>query len=94
MSRATETVQIGLDGIVRAADLEADISDACLAAFSTPAGERVLQYLRNITLMRATAVGTRSRDLHAAEGARRLVAMLHQRIDHGRKLRTDRESAG
>lgn len=87
MSAPERELVLGIDGRKRPRELEEKISDLCLSAFTTPAGEQVLQYLKNITLMAPAPSGVRSEDLHALEGARRLVAMLLQRIEHGKRLR-------
>lgn len=87
MSARREVAVRGLDGIIRPAALERHLNDLFAAVFADGGGEQVLTYLKNITLHRVSDEGIRSEDLHQREGARRLVAMIIGRIEHGRNQR-------
>lgn len=93
MPMTDKPMALGPDGVWRPAELEAQINDIMLSAFTSPAGQQALQYLKNITLLRVTDRGVSSEDLHAAEGARRLVAIISTRIENGRRERQHRSAA-
>ena len=75
---------IGLDGIVRPVAEEKRLNDAFAACFRDVAGERALAYLRSITLFNVTGGKATDAELRHLEGQRFLMALIEQRIQHGR----------
>lgn len=74
------------DGIVRSSEEDARIDSLVAAAFSTPSGREVLQYLRDITINMVGGPSISDAELRHREGSRYIVGIIEQRMrDHGRR---------
>lgn len=79
---------IGPDGGKYAKSVDDDINSLADGTFSTPAGQRFLQYLEGITTR--VVLGPEAPDSHLRhlEGARWLVGVIRQRVAAGKQTRT------
>lgn len=75
---------IGLDGVVRPVAEEKRLNDAFAACFREIHGQRALDYLRSLTLFNVTGPKATDAELRHLEGQRFLMALIEQRIQHGR----------
>lgn len=79
-SPAKTSVQ-GLDGIPRTPETEAKLNALVWRVLDSPDGEKLLTYLKNITLNRMLPPTVTNEALRDLEGSRRLVMMLIARRD-------------
>lgn len=68
-----------IDGMHRPADLEEKINGAFRAAFSSPSGQAVIDYLRSITLHTVLPPQATNEELRMQEGMRRLFGIIEAR---------------
>lgn len=78
-----------LDGFQRSLKEELDINLVFAAAFGTDAADKVVQYLKNITLNRACGPGVPDSELRHLEGQRHIVSIILRRIEDGRNRRPE-----
>ena len=64
---------------------EEDLNSAFFACFNTPAGTKVVNYLRNKALVHVPAIGTPLGELSDHTGQRRIVSEMVIRITAGQK---------
>lgn len=79
---------VGVDGIQRTKKLEMELNHAAAAAFGTPAGEQLLAWLKRITVNNVQGPAAPDSTLRHLEGQRFIVALIQQRIEHGRRNAT------
>ncbi|WP_138469872.1 hypothetical protein [Poseidonocella sp. HB161398] len=70
---------VNIDGIPRTAQGDEQINDICRAALNTPAGERLMDYLRSITASVVMPPSASDAELRDLEGMRRLHGILDYR---------------
>jgi hypothetical protein len=73
----------GPDGIVRSPEVESELNRDIAAAFATPPGRKLMDYLRSITLNRVLGPEATDAHLRHHEGMRTLVAILEVRTRLG-----------
>lgn len=78
-------VNIGIDGIQRAKELDRQISMMVAEIFGTPAGKEVLKYFRSVTIEMVNGPNVSTEELRHLEGQRYFVALIEQRIAHGHR---------
>lgn len=76
---------VGQDGGRYTKVVNDDINNLAVGTFSTPAGQRFLQYLEGITTRRVLGPEAPDSHLRHLEGARWLVGVIRQRINAGKK---------
>ena len=70
----------GVDGVPRKDEDEARLDGLVQAAFTTPSGREVLQYLRDITINTVGGPGISDGELRHREGGRFIVGIIEQRM--------------
>ena len=85
MANQSNRVNIGIDGSIRAADADRQISQNIAEVFSSPAGKEVLRYLRSITIEMVRGPNITTEELRHLEGQRYLVGLIERRIDHAHR---------
>lgn len=78
-----------IDGIPRSPAAEEEANRICRAALTTADGERLMDYLRSITMNVALTAAATDAELRMQEGMRRLVAILDIRRHTEPKQRTE-----
>jgi hypothetical protein len=73
----------GIDGRLDTPEVEDGINTMVARVFGTPDGERLMAYLRNLTLNHAFEADVSPNTLMHKEGQRWLVGMLLQRLKKG-----------
>jgi hypothetical protein len=73
----------GIDGRLYTPDVEDGLNTLVARVLGTPDGERLLAYLRNLTLNHAFEADVSPNTLMHKEGQRWLVGMLVQRLQKG-----------
>lgn len=71
---------LGPDGLQRKDEDEARLDSLVMAAFTTPSGKEVLQYLRDITINTVGGPGISDGELRHREGGRFIIGIIEQRI--------------
>jgi len=77
----------GIDGIARTPSAEQELNLLAASTFNTPGAQRLLDYLKSITINMVQGPGVTSDELRHIEGQRYIVGILEQRIKHGRERR-------
>ena len=78
-------VNIGIDGIQRPSDKDAEVSHNIAKVFENPTGKEVLRYLRSITIEMVNGPNVTTEELRHLEGQRYLVGLIEQRISHSHR---------
>ena len=78
-------VNIGIDGIQRASDKDAEVSHNIAQIFQSPTGKEVLRYLRSITIEMVNGPNVTTEELRHLEGQRYIVGLIEQRIAHSHR---------
>lgn len=78
------------DGFGRSQESEQRLNSAVRATFETDAGREVLAWLHQITTLRCLPDTASEAQLRALNGQRNLVAIIAERIEHGRHGRPTR----
>jgi len=78
-------VNIGIDGIQRTSEKDAEVSHNIAQIFESPAGKEVLRYLRSITIEMVNGPNVTTEELRHLEGQRYLVGLIEQRIAHSHR---------
>ena len=78
-------VNIGIDGIQRASDKDAEVSHNIAQIFESPAGKEVLRYLRSITIESVYGPNVTGDELRHMEGQRYLVGLIERRVEHAHR---------
>jgi glutathione synthase/RimK-type ligase-like ATP-grasp enzyme len=84
----------GEDGVTRSAEREFELNDLAAATFKTKAGQKFLNYLKNVTINAVTGPHTTDTELRHLEGQRFIVAVIQRRIENGRSGRPNIERGG
>ncbi len=80
---------LGPDGVQRKDEDEARLDGLVMAAFTTPSGREVLQYLRDITINSVGGPGISDGELRHREGGRFIVGIIEQRMkNHAKRQST------
>lgn len=82
---ATGESCIGIDGVERATQAERDLNQIAAQIFGTTSGERMLAWLKRITVNHVQGPAVSDGHLRHLEGQRYVVALIQQRIDHGKR---------
>jgi hypothetical protein len=77
-----------VDGHNRSLEVEKEINDLFLTAFSSPAGKKVIKYLRNITIESVAGPNITDTELRHREGMRFIVGLIETRIKGGEHERS------
>lgn len=78
-------VNIGIDGIQRTSEKDAEVSHNIAQIFQSPAGKEVLRYLRSITIELVNGPNVTTEELRHLEGQRYIVGLIEQRIAHSHR---------
>lgn len=81
-------VNIGIDGIQRPAEADANISKNVAEIFSTPTGREVLRYLRSVTIELVHGPNVTTEELRHLEGQRYIVGLIERRMNHAHRSNT------
>ena len=76
---------MAVDGGSYSKELDDDLNNLAHGTFSTPAGQRFLQYLEGITTRRVLGPDAPDSHLRHLEGARWLVGVIRQRMAAGKQ---------
>lgn len=90
MTRAKQT--IGVDGVLRAPEAEAELNLLAARVFRTRDGQKLLAYLKSITINAVMGDRIETNALVHREGQRFIVGLLDRRIEHGRSTARSRPS--
>lgn len=82
------------DGVAREMDSERRLNSAVRATFETSEGREVLAWLHQITTLRALPDTAPEAQLRALNAQRNLVAIIIERIEHGRHGRPGSSTSG
>lgn len=82
------------DGVLRQPDDERALNVAAAGAFGTPDGRVVLAWLHQITTLRNLPNTAAESELRALNAQRNLVAIIVERIEHGRHGRPGIDTSG
>lgn len=85
--------KVSIDGFQRPAEKDAEISMTVSKLFSSPSGKEVLRYLRSITIEMVNGPNVSTDELRHLEGQRYLVGLLERRIQHGHKVKNERNTS-
>ena len=80
-----------VDGHNRSLEVEKEINDLFLTAFSSPVGKKVIKYLRNITIESVAGPNITDTELRHREGMRFIVGLIETRIKGGEHERSKSE---
>ena len=78
-------VNIGIYGIQRTSEKDAEVSHNIAQIFESPVGKEVLRYLRSITIEMVNGPNVTTEELRHLEGQRYLVGLIEQRIAHSQR---------
>ena len=78
-------VNIGIDGIQRTSEKDAEVSHNIAQIFQSPTGKEVLRYLRSITIELVNGPNVTTEELRHLEGQRYIVGLIEQRIAHSHR---------
>ena len=78
-------VNIGIDGIQRTSEKDAEVSHNIAQIFESPVGKEVLRYLRSITIEMVNGPNVTTEELRHLEGQRYVVGLIEQRIAHSHR---------
>ena len=78
-------VNIGIDGIQRTSEKDAEVSHNIAQIFQSPTGKEVLRYLRSITIELVNGPNVTTEELRHLEGQRYVVGLIEQRIAHSHR---------
>lgn len=73
----------GVDGHIRSAEVEKELNRLFARVGSTPDGEKLFNYLRNISLHQILPAGMPDNSYAYQEGARWLFSIIQQRYNKG-----------
>ena len=76
---------VGLDGVRRTEEQEAQLNRLALAAFGGGEGAEFLAYLKSITVNLVLGPHATDAELRQHEGQRYVVALIDGRMEHGRR---------
>ena len=82
------------DGLLRQPEDEQALNAAVAAAFSTPEGRTALAWLHQITTLRNLPETATGKQLRVLNAQRNLVAIIVERIEHGRRGRPVIDTSG
>jgi len=74
----------GTDGVTRLVEEERALNQAFVAHFNDERGQRILDYLRSITIDSVCGPAVDDGHLRHLEGQRFIVGVIEQRIQNGR----------
>ena len=78
--------RIGIDNFPRKISEDNEISLDVRSLFRSPSGEKVLKYLRSITIEAVTGPAASDAELRHLEGQRYIVGLIERRIKHAEKV--------
>lgn len=78
---AKKAAEASLDGFARSAEGEEEINQLFRRIFNSPEGQKVLNYLKNITTNVVMPAGVPDSVLHRMEGKREIVGIIDMRRD-------------
>ena len=78
--------RIGIDNFPRKISEDNEISLDVRSLFRSPSGEKVLKYLRSITIEAVTGPAASDAELRHLEGPRYIVGLIARRIKHAEKV--------
>jgi len=78
--------RIGIDNFPRKIPEDNEISLDVRSLFRSPSGEKVLKYLRSITIEAVTGPAASDAELRHLEGQRYIVGLIERRIKHAEKV--------
>jgi len=78
--------RIGIDNFPRKISEDNEISLDVRSLFRGPSGEKVLKYLRSITIEAVTGPAASDAELRHLEGQRYIVGLIERRIKHAEKV--------
>ncbi len=78
--------RIGIDNFPRKISEDNEISLDVRSLFRSPNGEKVLKYLRSITIEAVTGPAASDAELRHLEGQRYIVGLIERRIKHAEKV--------
>lgn len=76
---------LGADGIQRKIEDEEEWNRLAAQVFREPPAQKLLAYLRSITINNLQGSGVSDNELRHMEGQRYIVALIERRIEHGRR---------
>tara|TARA_R100000353_G_scaffold68056_3_gene52856 strand:+ start:1846 stop:2124 length:279 start_codon:yes stop_codon:yes gene_type:complete len=76
-----------IDGFQRSQSQEEQLNDLFVNCFRTEHGDKVLKYLRSITIETVAGFNISNEELRSREGMRFLVGIIEQRIKEGENVR-------
>ena len=80
---------MGVDGMQRRREDDAEISKNMAHLFTTETGKEVLKYLRSITIELVHGANVTNEELRHVEGQRYLVGLIESRITHAHKVKNN-----
>jgi len=78
--------RIGIDNFPRKISQDNEISFDVRSLFRSPSGDKVLKYLRSITIEAVTGPAASDAELRHLEGQRYIVGLIERRIKHAEKV--------
>tara|TARA_R100001460_G_scaffold67147_1_gene107424 strand:- start:2086 stop:2355 length:270 start_codon:yes stop_codon:yes gene_type:complete len=78
--------RLGIDNFPRKISDDNEISLDIRALFRSPNGEKVLKYLRSITIEAVTGPAASDAELRHLEGQRYIVGLIERRMKHAEKV--------
>ena len=78
--------RIGIDNFPRKISEDNEISLDVRSLFRSPSGEKVLKYLRSITIEAVTGPAASDAELRHLEGQRYIVGLIERRMKHAEKV--------
>jgi len=82
----------GPDGLVRSQQGEDDLNEIVAVALRGPSGDKLMKYLRQITIESVAGPDIADSHLRHLEGMRYLVAIIERRREAGKEVRRGRRS--
>lgn len=82
---------IGLDNLQRPAEEEQQLNDTFAVVFGDPAGAKVLEYLRSISIETVGGPNIDQQHLMHLEGQRYIVGLIQRRINKGKSQKIVKE---
>jgi len=84
---AAANMRIGPDGIRRTVQEDDELNELFAQTFREEGPQKVLAYLRSITIHNLMGPGASNDELRHMEGQRYLVAIIERRVENGRNRR-------
>tara|TARA_S200000501_G_C20742422_1_gene707935 strand:+ start:635 stop:922 length:288 start_codon:yes stop_codon:yes gene_type:complete len=82
--KPTSSNLVGLDNYTRPAEEETELNSLCLNVFASKNGQKVLSYLKSITIEAVAGSEVSDATLRHLEGQRYMIGLIQRRVNKGK----------